>query len=371
MSNKTYAPAVQRDNNSRAIAHNANPQKSRVETQIKGTPVQRFVVRVGYDAGLAASPNDLIANSHKTVKSTADKLESIDADKVNSTKTHDYPTFALSARATTSSDKTPVHLVGHGKPGGQIAGIDAATIATNIISAVKGKNQELEFIKLYSCFGMNDENTEQSSVAKFKSALSSENIINVPVFGAKGLLIPRAVNKAKTDINVNVIPRRYTSAAFAKRETNAYFKSKFVPEMDTTNDGTWEAPKGSAVAIINGIMANVNDISTIPTLLMINNAPAVLPAQQMLDSNPTAGTINYDSVPSGEAGQGDKMGAVTKGAKLSLNTLKGDISSQSTLSGVVSKIDSAISEVDVADNDLKLNINSSKFKGKDLKDILK
>ena len=362
--------------NNKAYATSPPVSRNRTIQTKKNYPMQRFVVRVGYDAGLEASPNKLIANSQKTVKNTADKLLSIDNDTVNATKLHDYPTFSLSNRGTSSTNKTPVHMVGHGKPGGKLSGaagiLDAADIAQTLIGALKGKNQEFDFIKLYSCFSLNEENTEQSSVAKFKSALSSDSITSVPVYGAKGLLIPGETNTSNTELKVNVIPRRYSSAAFGKKETNGYFKSKFVSEMSPLNDGTWESPKTEAATIINKIVDKVNRISYIPNKFLIDNASSVLPPQQLQEDGTTSGTINYEAAPSGEPTQSNKMEAAAIGAKLTLNTLKTDIASQSSLSDISSKADSAISDVDSKNGNLETYINSTDFKTtKALKDILK
>ena len=371
MGGKIYSPVVPQNGNSRAIANSMKKSKgSNIFQASKPGAIQRFVLRVGYDAGLAASKNDIIASSQKTVKATGDLLSGIDKDTVNTTKIHDYPTFSLTDRQSSVTAKTPVHLVGHGQPGGKIGGNDASTIAQNIISTVRSNHQELEFIKLYSCFGMNDENTTPSSTAKFKTALSSESITGVPVYGAKGLLIPRKVNTAQTDLVINVIPRRYSSYAFGKKETISFFKTKLLTKMDSTTDGTWEAPKSGAESVIRSIVLNLNNIILIPAKLLMKNAAKVLSSQQLLDSDPTTGTINFDAVPSGEPGAGDKMGAAAKGAKLSLNTVKSDISGQTDKASIVSEIDGAINEIDAAETDLQLNIDKIKFKGEFLKDIL-
>lgn len=377
MTTKTYAyREVDRGQKNRAIANNI-PKSNLTKKSYahENQTMQRFVVQVGYDAGLAASPNKSVANSQKTVKDTAEKLATIDADKVNSKKIVDYPSLSLDMREKTSVEKTPIHLIAHGKPGGKMAGVgsllDASTVATDILKEIKSKNQELEFIKLYSCFSMNEENTDQSSVAKFKSVLSSEKILGVPVYGAKGLLIPLDTNKAGTDLNVNVIPRRYSSASFGKKATVDYFKDKLSKVMDSKTDGTWEAPIGDSVSVINNIMAKVNSISVKPILFFMDNAPQILPAQQLLSSDPAAGTIDYDSIPSGEPLQSDKMEAAAIGAKLALNTLKKDIAGQKTLASIDSKIDSKIGEVDNANASLNQKIENTKFKSDDLKNILK
>ncbi len=332
---------------------------------------QRFVVRVGYDGTLATSENDAVANSQKTVKDTADKLVSIDKDTVNSTKMHDYPAIALTARDSSSTAKTPIAVIGHGAPGGNISGIDMTTLAGNTIDAVKAKSQEIESVKIYSCYSANAEDTTPSSVSKFKSKLASEQMTTVPVYGAKGLLIPGAADTTANTIDVNVIPRRYSSGAFGKKIAGGYFKEKMEAAMIAQTDGTWNAPKGEAKAVINHIVPLISKPFNVSGIFLLRKALAALPPQKLVESGDTStSSIDYEAAPSGEATAGDKLGAAAKGAKLMLDTLNTDISSMPALSSVAGQIGTKKGAVDTANAELTTETNNTDFKQGKVKDIL-
>jgi len=363
---KKDKPALEIADN-RTEAHNINTMQMRANKN----PLQRFVLRVGYNENLEKSPNKAIANSQKTVKKTADNLSQIDSDTVNAEKIHDHPTTSLTQRGEQVSDKTPVFLVGHGRPGGMLGTTDMAEVADNTIKEIKTKNQEIESVNIYSCFSLNDENLNDSSVAKWNSELAKNQITGVPVLGAKGILIPRALDVPSKKQNVNVIPRRYCSYAYGKKISSQHFKTKFTESMNPINDGTWENPKGEALKRINEINKLISNIFVeVPKFLVIEAVASLPPQELQTAGSGTQGGVNFEEIPNGEPTITNKLEAVKIGALLTLNTIKNDVSSLSNVNFDTGKIDTAIEKVNSAYNELDHYIKSEKFNDVFLSNIL-
>ena len=170
------------------VAYPFLPKKITTSNIFLKFPIQREVVRVGYEKDKYQNKNPFISGPHITLLKMSEKLKSngplydyqdlINGDKVN-------------------KEKDSLYILGHGTPG-MIGGISVDNLATNIQN--KFTDPKFSSILIYSCFS-NIKPSDEGNSAK-DAFVNKFTIDKKDVTAASGLLYSKDEYK--------VLPPQYT-----------------------------------------------------------------------------------------------------------------------------------------------------------------
>lgn len=200
--------------------------------QSNPAPVQRVIVRVGFNSAQAGSWNPFVSGAHSAISTKVSKIP-------GSHKIFDYNASQktlIEAEAGDIGDE--LHVIGHGQPG-KIGGEDAATLAENIQTSLGTDAAHITKIRLHSCFSNVSPQGGESSGTGFGAKFSG-----VEVEAATG------IHYADTATN---LPPRFTGFKYGAKAAKAafftaYSKSGFDLLDEKHDSGSVGRQKISAAA---------------------------------------------------------------------------------------------------------------------------
>lgn len=204
--------------------------------QSNPAPVQRVIVRVGFNSAQAGSWNPFVSGVHSAISA---KVKNIPG----SHKIFDYNASQKTLIAAGPGDiGDELHVIGHGQPG-KIGGEDAATLAQNIQTSLGTDAAYIKKIRLHSCFSNVSPQGGESSGTGFGAKFSGAE-----VEAATG------IHYADTATN---LPPRFTGFKYGAKSAKAafytaYSKTGFDLRDEKHDDGSDERKKIMAAAKLFG-----------------------------------------------------------------------------------------------------------------------